>query len=90
MIGRRLVPPKPVMRCGDVREEALATLLAVVADVDAGRDLAAMTSAVAASTAVRSSSASTSSPRLRRPCNAASSAGRGRLPAWVTTNASRS
>src|SRR3954452_17526755 len=44
-----------------------------------------MTSAVVASTADRSSSGATSSPRLRRPCSAASSVGRGGLAAGVTT-----
>ena len=46
----------PVLHVG---EEALARLLAVVADVDAGVDLAAITAAVASATARRSSSGST-------------------------------
>ena len=60
-----------------VGEEALARLLAVVADVDARVELCGDRRAVASSTASRSSLGSTASPRLRRPCSSASACGRG-------------
>ena len=82
---------RPVARAAEaghavlhVREEALARLLAVVADVDPGLDLrgdARRPSRPRRLAAARP--ASTGSPRLRRPCSSASARGRGRLPACV-------
>ena len=66
-----------------VRDEALASLLTVVTDVDPCATWAAIVSAAARSIASRNSPGSTGSPRLRRPCNSASAGFLGRLPAWV-------
>ena len=66
-----------------VGDEALPRLLAVVADVDAGLDLLGDDGRGGLlDRALRSSSGSTSSPRLRRPCISAS-AGRAREAAGV-------
>ncbi len=81
--GRRDAPPKPLMRSAHVGEEAAARLLAVVADVDAGVELARDTGRVAARAAAASSPGSTGSPRLFRTNIAFSASGRGRLPACV-------
>ena len=64
-----------------VGEEALPGLLAVVADVDAGLDLGGDRPPRSPSSMARcSSSASTASPRLRRPCSSASAGGPGQAP----------
>ena len=80
-LARVAEPGHPVLHVGD---EALPRLLAVVADVDADLHLRwRSTPRWPPRWRARSSSGSTASPRLRRPCISASAAGRGRLPAWV-------
>ena len=81
--GRWLVPPKPGHAVLHVGEEALAGLLAVVADVDAGIDLGGDHVGGGVLDGGAQLVGVDASPRLRRPCSSASAGGRGRLPAWV-------